>query len=60
MARPAKPKGTHTRTTVRQLGRVDDETWNLIQQAVVASGETFTAWAVEALVRKAKRQSKKK
>ncbi len=45
---------------MRQLGRVDDETWNLIQQAVVASGETFTAWAVEALVRKAKRQSKKK
>jgi hypothetical protein len=60
MARPAKPKGAHVRTTVRQLGRVDDQTWNLIQQAVAASGETFTAWAVEALIRKAKRQAKKK
>jgi len=60
MARPAKPEGTHTRTRVRQLGRVDDKTWNLIQEAVEASEKTFTAWSVDALVKKAKRQLKSK
>lgn len=58
--RPVKPDSERYRTTVRQLGRVSDESWNLIQEAVAISGETFTAWAVDALTKKAKRQLKQR
>lgn len=40
---------------VRQLGRIDDETWQLLKDAAKREGLTFTAWSVPILVRAAKR-----
>lgn len=60
MARPPKPPGEHYRTTARQLGRVPDDEWELIQRAVAKSGKTLTDWATEILLRNAKRQLEKK
>jgi uncharacterized protein (DUF1778 family) len=58
--RPPKPPGEKYKTPARQLGRVSDEDWALLQQAAAASGEeSFTAWAVAILIRNAKRQLNK-
>jgi hypothetical protein len=51
--RPPKRPQDRIRTTVRQLGRVDDETWAILK---AAGGENFTAWAVAVLLRAAKRK----
>lgn len=55
IGRPPKKAGEHVRTPARILGRVDDETWNELQAAASASGKTFTQWALEILIRAAKR-----
>jgi len=58
--RPPKPPGEKYRTPARQLGRVADEDWELLQRAAKESGKpSFTAWALEILLRNAKRQLKK-
>lgn len=49
----AKPRGrpyAGGRDPARQLGRVDDATWAKLQAAAQASGMTFTAWALKALL----------
>lgn len=48
--RPATGK-----TPPRQLGRVDDETWELIGRAAGLLGKSKTAFMVETIARKAKR-----
>jgi len=58
--RPPKPPGEKYRTPARQLGRVADEDWELLQRAAKESGKpSFTAWAVEILLRAARRQLNK-
>lgn len=58
VGRPRKPKGEKYETPKRWLGRVDAETWELLQSAAQASEQSFTAWAVDGLVKLAKRQRK--
>jgi len=53
--RPATPRGPYNPIPCRSLGRVSDADWNAMQLAAEASGQTFTKWAVETLLRKAKR-----
>ena len=54
--RPPKPPDEKYRTPARQLGGVADDDWQLLQDAAAKSGKTFTAWAVEILLRNARRQ----
>lgn len=55
MARPKKPEGEKYATTPRQLGRVDDETWAILQAAAERQGETFIGWALPILLNAAKK-----
>lgn len=56
IGRPPKRPQDRIRTTVRQLGRVDDETWAELKKA----GEgNFTAWAVAELLKAARRKKKR-
>lgn len=53
---PPKPPEERYRTPMRCIGRVADETWEEIQAGYARSGDkTFTAWAVEALLEKARK-----
>lgn len=54
--RPAKRPEDKVLTPARQLGRVDDETWQLLQDAAARSGQSFTKWAIAILKRAAKRK----
>lgn len=45
-------------TTTRQLGRVPTEQWTELQEAATRSGQSFTRWAVEILLRAARRTKK--
>ncbi len=58
--RPRKPPGERYKTQARQLGRVSNEEWALLQGAANRSGKTFTEWARGILVRAAKRATKTK
>ena len=42
-------------TPVRQLGRVDNSTWYLIQKAAALKGQTLTAYMVGTLTKSARR-----
>jgi hypothetical protein len=53
--RPATPRGPYNPIPCRSLGRVSDADWHAMQLAAEAAGQTFTAWAVTTLLRKAKR-----
>lgn len=55
MGRPPKKPEDRYKTPARQLGRVSDSDWQELQQAAERSGKTFTAWAVEILLRAARR-----
>lgn len=55
MARPKKPAGEKYQTMARQLGRVDDATWAILQAAAKREGETFIGWALPILIIAAKR-----
>ena len=57
--RPRKSDSEKFLTPARQLGRVTDEDWGLLQKAAEESGKTFTQWALEILVRNARRQTKR-
>ncbi len=56
--RPPKPAGEKFSTPARQLGRVSDEDWQLLQKAAETAGKTFTQWALDILLRNARRQTK--
>lgn len=60
MARPKKHPRDKYETPGRHLGRVDDDTWHLLVEAAKSQGKTFTQWAVDTLVRAAKRQGAKR
>jgi hypothetical protein len=53
--RPPKPPGEKFRTPQRQLGRVDDAEWELLQSAAKAAGLPFTQWAKGILIPAARR-----
>ena len=53
--RPATGK-----TPPRQLGRVDDATWEVLQEAAREAGQSWTGWAVAELLKAAKRQVKRR
>ena len=59
IGRPRLPADQRTETPARQLGRVDDETWNTLREAAKLAGMPFTRWAVGVLLRAAKREQKK-
>lgn len=48
------------KTPVRQLGRVDDATWEALQEAAREAGQSWTGWAVAELRKAAKRQAKRR
>lgn len=54
--RPVKRPEDKVLTPARQLGRVDDETWQLLQEAAQRAGIPFSKWAIGILTRAAKRQ----
>ena len=54
--RPRKAVEDRYTTPQRQLGRVDDETWQTLREAAQRAGKPFSQWAVEILLRAAKRQ----
>ena len=56
--RPATERGAYNPNPARQLGRVSDDDWQTIKAAAEAKGKTFTEWAVEILLKAAKRQTK--
>lgn len=58
MTEPKRPVGRPPtgRDPARQLGRVDEETWSMLRAAAERSGQSFTQWALTALVKAAKRQ----
>ena len=53
--RPATERGAYNPVPVRQLGRVPDGDWQEVKAAADRSGKTFTQWAIEILLRAAKR-----
>jgi len=53
--RPATGK-----TPQRQLGRVDDETWEELQAAARDAEMSWTAWAVRELLAAARRQARRR
>ena len=56
IGRPPKPPDEKYLTPARQIGRVADEDWEILQRAARASGKPFTTWAIEILLRNARRQ----
>lgn len=56
--RPATERGAYNPNPARQLGRVSDSDWQTLKEAAEARGKTFTEWALEILLKAAKRQSK--
>lgn len=62
MSKPGrKPteRGAYNPHPARQLGRVSDEDWTALKEAAERAGVTFTEWAVPALLKKARRESRK-
>jgi len=55
VGRPAKKPSEKYKTTQRQFGRVTDDQWQELKDAAARSGKPFTQWALEILLRAAKR-----
>lgn len=47
------------KTPVRQLGRVPDDEWEEMKAAAESGGKSFTQWAVEVLLKAARKISKR-
>ncbi|MEO2017296.1 MAG: hypothetical protein ABGZ53_23310 [Fuerstiella sp.] len=60
IGRPPKPPGEKYTTPQRQLGRVTDDDWDLLLTAAREAGKPFTQWAVQILLRNARRQLNQK
>lgn len=54
-----RPRSTNPRIP-RQLGRVDDATWEYLLSGARAAGKTFTDFAVETLVAQSRRELAKR
>lgn len=57
--RPLKRPEDKIQKPVRQLGRIDEVEWAALQIAAEHSGKSFTQWALEILLRAAKRELRK-
>jgi predicted HicB family RNase H-like nuclease len=57
LGRNKKAPGEAQHTPIRKLGRVDDETWETLRLAAKKQGMTFTKWAVQVLLKAAKKQT---
>jgi uncharacterized protein (DUF1778 family) len=61
MTKPPRKKAATKKTDSakynpnRQIGRVSDETWDLLKRAAEHEGLSFTRWALQILIREAKR-----
>lgn len=53
--RPPKKPGESIRQPARQFGRVSEDEWTELQSAAKSSGKSFTKWALEILLRAARR-----
>jgi hypothetical protein len=60
VGRPTKPKREKYKTPQRQLGRVDDDTWEVLRSVTEQTGVPFIQWALPVLVKEAKRLLKAK
>lgn len=60
MARPPKPEGEKYVTPARQFGRVGEDDWNEIKEAVEAAESSLVAWALPTLLAKARREKKRR
>ena len=58
--RPATNRGAYNPNPARQLGRVSDEEWNEIKAACEAAGLSLVAWALPTLLKKARREMRKR
>ena len=56
MGRPPKSPEEKYVTPGRQFGRVADSEWKLLHDAAKKAGKPFTQWALEILLRNAKRE----
>lgn len=54
--RPPTERGAYNPNPPRQLGRVSDEDWNVLQEAARSRGMKFTQWALGVLLKAAKRK----
>lgn len=52
--RPPTDRGAYNPNPARQIGRVNEEDWDLLKIAAQKSGVTFTAWALDILKKAAK------
>ena len=59
IGRPPKRAADKYRTPARQLGRISADDWAELQAAAQAAGQTFLAWALPALLGKARRNARK-
>ena len=53
--RPVEPRGAYNPDPPRQLGRVSDEEWEMLREAASIENKTFTRWALDILLPKAKK-----
>jgi hypothetical protein len=56
--RPATERGAYTPNPARQFGRISDDDWNALKAAADAAGQSMVEWALPALLKKARRESK--
>jgi len=58
--RPPTSRGAYNPNPCRNIGRVPDEEWNEIKAAAEAAGLSVVAWAIPALLRKARPEQGKR
>ena len=59
IGRPRKRERDKIWTPPRQIGRVNEETWQLLLRAIELSGETKTEWMLKRLKRAAAAEIRK-
>lgn len=60
VGRPPTERGPYNPNQARQLGRVPDDQWEEIRLACDAAGLSLVAWALPTLLRKARRENRKR
>jgi hypothetical protein len=60
MGRPRKEAEDRFQTPARQFGRISDDDWNELKAAADAAGQSMVEWALPALLRKARREAKRR
>jgi hypothetical protein len=57
--RPATERGPYNPNPARQFGRISDDDWSELKEAADAAGQSMVEWALPALLKKARRESKR-